>query len=102
VAGPVAARVPPELDSIANAGRLRVPAVFLLAGSDEVIPPKYHRMVVDAYAGPRHLIPLPGAHHNDPLTREAAAALEREKEWLWNAPGAGGSAHNLEPLQNAN
>jgi hypothetical protein len=57
--------------------------VFLLAGSDEVIPPKYHKLVVDAYAGPKHLIPLPGARHNDPLTREAAEELQHERQWLW-------------------
>ena len=87
VAGPVAAGIPADLDSIANAKRVSVPAVFLLAGSDEVIPPKYHDIVVKAYAGPKHLIPLPGARHNDPLTREAAAALQREKQWLWDSVG---------------
>ena len=86
-AGPVAASIPSDLDSLANARRVHVPAVFLLAGNDEVIPPRYHKLVVDAYAGPKRFIPLPGARHNDPLTREAAEALKEERKWLWQLTG---------------
>lgn len=87
LASPVAASIPPDLDSIANAHRVTAPAVFLLADRDEVIPPRYHQMVVDAYAGPKRVIPLPGARHNDPLTREAAEALARDRTWLWQKAG---------------
>jgi uncharacterized protein len=81
-AGPVAARVPPELDSLDNASRSIAPAVFVLAGADEIIPPAYQRQLVDAYLGPKRLIEMPGAHHADPLTREAAAQLDHDMDWL--------------------
>src|SRR5215210_1955262 len=51
VAGPVALQIPGELDSIANARVAHRPALFLLAEKDEVVMPKYHRLVSDAYAG---------------------------------------------------
>ena len=82
VAGPVAARVPAELDSLANASRSIAPAVFVLAGADLLVPPAYQRRVVDAYAGPKRLIDMPGASHADPLTREAAAELGDAMDWL--------------------
>ncbi|KAF5408528.1 MAG: hypothetical protein Udaeo2_13130 [Candidatus Udaeobacter sp.] len=40
---------------------------FLLAEKDEVVPARYHRLVVDAYAGEKRVISLRGAHHNDPI-----------------------------------
>jgi pimeloyl-ACP methyl ester carboxylesterase len=81
-AEPVAARVPAELDSLANASRSIAPAVFVVAGADEIIPPAYQRRVVDAYIGPKRLIEVPGARHADPLTREAAAQLADGMDWL--------------------
>src|SRR5690348_13115643 len=38
LAGPVARSVPSELDSIANAKAVTAPAVFILAGRDDVVP----------------------------------------------------------------
>jgi hypothetical protein len=82
VAGPVASRVPAELDSLENASRSIAPVVFVLAGADGVVPPAYQRRVVEAYAGPKRLIEMPGAGHADPLTREAAAQLAEGMDWL--------------------
>jgi len=89
LAGPVALRLPSDLDSLANARHAKAPAIFLLAGADEVIPPRYHRMVVDAYAGRKYLINISGAHHNDPLTREAAEELHKDLDKLWREPATG-------------
>lgn len=83
VAGPVAMRIPSDLDSIENARRATAPAIFLLSGADTVIPPKYHHMVVDVYAGPKRVIDIPGAGHDDALPHEAAEALSRDRDWLW-------------------
>ena len=43
-AGPIAAQVPADLDSIDNASHCTAPAVFILAGADQLIPPRYHDM----------------------------------------------------------
>jgi pimeloyl-ACP methyl ester carboxylesterase len=80
---PVAFSIPKELDSLANAKKVRAPAVFLLAEQDEVVPPKYQRKVVAAYAGEKRLIPLKSAHHGDSVTGTAEEELDRAIDWLW-------------------
>jgi len=57
---PSLSAVPADLDSVANARRLTAPAVFVMGGDDEVIPPAYQRPVVEAYAGPKRVIEIPG------------------------------------------
>jgi pimeloyl-ACP methyl ester carboxylesterase len=49
LAGPLARKIPSELDSVANARAIRSPAIFLLSGRDEVVAPRYQKLVVDAY-----------------------------------------------------
>src|SRR5205814_89819 len=49
LAGPVALQIPKNLDSIANAKAIRAPAIFLLAEKDEIVAPRFHRLVVEAY-----------------------------------------------------
>ena len=82
LAGPVALQIPQDLDSIANAKAICVPAIFLLAEKDEVVPPRYHRLVVNAYAGEKRVIQLLGAHHNDPIESTALANLNNALDWL--------------------
>jgi hypothetical protein len=82
LAGPVALRIPETLDSVANAHRTRAPGVFLMAGDDEIVPPKYQRLVVTAYAGRKQIIPLAGAHHNDPLSNNAVRQLNAGILWM--------------------
>jgi pimeloyl-ACP methyl ester carboxylesterase len=83
LAGPVAAHVPADLDSVTNAARCKAPAIILLAGADVKVPPKYQHLVVDAYAGPRRLIEMPGAGHDSPLSHETAEALKADMNWMW-------------------
>jgi pimeloyl-ACP methyl ester carboxylesterase len=82
LAGPVALRIPRNLDSIANARATRTPAIFLLAERDEIVPPRFHRLVVQAYAGEKRIIELPGAHHNDPIEGTLLADLNDALSWL--------------------
>jgi uncharacterized protein len=82
LAGPVALQIPKDLDSIANAKAIRVPAIFLLAGEDEIVPPRYHNLVVNAYAGEKRMIPLHGAYHNDPIEGTAIVDLNDTLGWL--------------------
>jgi pimeloyl-ACP methyl ester carboxylesterase len=82
LAGPVALQIPRDLDSIANAKAIRAPAIYLLAEKDEVVPPRYHRLVVNAYAGEKRVIQLPRAYHNDPIESTALANLNNALDWL--------------------
>ena len=82
LAGPVALQIPKDLDSLANAKAIHAPAIFLLAEKDEVVPPRYHRLVVDAYAGEKRVIALHGSHHNDPIEGTALAELNNALGWL--------------------
>jgi pimeloyl-ACP methyl ester carboxylesterase len=82
LAGPVAAQLPSALDNIANAKAARAPAIFMLAEHDEVVAPRWQRLVVDAYAGEKRIINLRGASHNSPLDEAATADLHRALEWL--------------------
>jgi uncharacterized protein len=81
-AGPMAQKIPRDLDSIANARASHAPAILLLAEQDEVIAPRFQRLVVDAYAGEKRIIPLSGAHHNDPIEGTALADFHRALDWL--------------------
>jgi pimeloyl-ACP methyl ester carboxylesterase len=81
-AGPMAQKIPADLDSVANARAIHVPAIFLLAEKDEVVAPKFQRLVVDAYAGEKRIIPLPGAGHNSPMDAASLANFHQALDWL--------------------
>jgi pimeloyl-ACP methyl ester carboxylesterase len=82
LAGPIALQIPRDLDSVANAKAIHAPSIFLLADKDEVVAPRFHRLVVEAYAGEKRVISLPGAYHNDPVEGAALADLNRALDWL--------------------
>jgi hypothetical protein len=82
LAGPIALQLPRDLDSMENARAIHAPAIFLLAESDEVVAPRFHRLVVDAFAGEKRVIKLHGAYHNDPIEGTALADLDRDLDWL--------------------
>ena len=82
LAGPVALQIPRDLDCIANAKASNTPAIFLLAERDEIVAPRFHRLVVQAYDGEKRVIELRGAHHNDPIEGAALADLNDALGWL--------------------
>src|SRR5947208_3929917 len=82
LAGPVALQIPRGLNSIENAKAVHAPAIFLLAEKDEIVPPRYHKLVVNAYAGEKRVIALHGAYHNDPIEGTALADLNRALDWM--------------------
>lgn len=75
IAGPIALRIPSALDSIGNARHVHTPGVFILSERDGTVLPRYQRLVVDAYAGPKQVFTLPGADHNDPLDAPTQAGV---------------------------
>jgi hypothetical protein len=82
LAGPVAAQIPADLDSIANARTVHAPAIFLLAEQDEIVAPRFQHLVADAYAGEKRVIALRGAHHNNPIEGAGLADLYNALDWL--------------------
>jgi len=82
LAGPVALQIPRDLDSLSNAKAIHAPAIFLLAEKDEVVAPRFHRLVVDAYAGEKRVISLRDAYHNDPIEGTGLADFYRALDWL--------------------
>ncbi len=86
----VAAAVPDELDSLANASPCKEPAVFILAGHDTFVLPKYQQMVVGAYAGPKESVRIASYEHNTPVTAPEVTAVRVKIDWLWKqAMGSG-------------
>lgn len=81
-AGPMAQKIPGDLDSIANARASHVPAIFLLAAKDEIVAPRFQQLVVDAYAGEKRIIPLAGAGHNSPIEGTGLADFHQSVDWL--------------------
>jgi pimeloyl-ACP methyl ester carboxylesterase len=82
LAGPVALQIPRDLDSLSNAKAIYAPAIFLLAEKDEVVAPRFHRLVVDAYAGEKRVISLRDAYHNDPIEGTGLTDFYRALDWL--------------------
>src|SRR6266487_1665693 len=82
LAGPIALQIPRDLDSISNAKAIQTPAIFLLAEKDEIVPPRYHRLVVDAYAGQKRVVTLRDAYHNTPVEGAGLVDFYNALEWL--------------------
>jgi pimeloyl-ACP methyl ester carboxylesterase len=82
LAGPIALQIPRDLDGVANAKAIHAPAIFLLAEKDEVVAPRYHRLVVDAYAGEKRVISLRDTYHNTTIEDAGLADLFRALDWL--------------------
>jgi hypothetical protein len=82
LAGPVALQIPTDLDSLVNGKKVHVPAIFLLADEDEIVAPRFQKLVVDAYAGEKRVITLNGAHHNSAIEGAAVADLHNGLDWM--------------------
>jgi len=82
LAGPIALQIPRDLDSVSNAKAIHVPAIFLLAEKDEVVAPRFHWLVVDAYAGEKRLTSLRDAYHNTPIDETGLADFYKALDWL--------------------
>jgi pimeloyl-ACP methyl ester carboxylesterase len=88
IAGPVAATVPREFDSIANAKASRAPALFIMAERDGTVPLSYQRQVSDTYAGQKQVVLQRGADHGDPLTPAQDAEVRAQIGWLTKRAGS--------------
>ena len=86
LAGAVAMQIPRDLDCITNAKATRKPAIFLLAEKDQIVAPRFQRLVVEAYAGEKRVIELRGAHHNDLIEGRGLLDLNDSLDWMLDRP----------------
>lgn len=63
----------------AAAPRIHVPVLLIHGDADADTPPDHSRRIFDALAGPKRLILVPGAHHNQALGGAVWTDIER---WL--------------------
>ena len=61
---PVSLLLKHPFDSAALAPRLKIPALFLLAERDEVVPLDHSHALADRWGGPARLVTIKGARHN--------------------------------------
>lgn len=73
----------PEMDAVATASQSQWPAVFLQSELDTLVPPKLQQDVIDAYAGPKHVVCMEGLAHGGPPTEEHEPEIQRALNWLW-------------------
>ena len=79
----IARQVPEELCCIRNAQRASAPAVFIMSDKDRIVPSRYQRLAIEAYAGPKRLLVLPNADHVTPMIEDEAEQYESLLAWLW-------------------
>jgi pimeloyl-ACP methyl ester carboxylesterase len=82
IAGPMAAMVPSELNSLSNAPKSKIPAVFITSEFDITVPPAYQRKIMDKYGGPSRRILIPGASHNTSLPSSLRSEAEAAIQWM--------------------
>jgi alpha-beta hydrolase superfamily lysophospholipase len=58
-----------DVSPVASARRIRVPVLLIHGAADNETPPAHSERVFAALQGPKRLILVPGAHHNESLSR---------------------------------
>ncbi len=54
-----------RFDSVSRAPEIEAPVLAILAGQDQIVPPAHGQQLLRYWAGPKELVKLPGAGHND-------------------------------------
>jgi len=65
--------------AVVAAAKIKIPVLLVHGAADSDTPPDHSRRVLAALAGPKRLILVPGAHHNESLRGEVWDEVER---WL--------------------
>lgn len=81
----LARQIPEVLDSINNAAQSSVPAVFLVALQDRIVPAVCQQQIIAAYAGPKRVLDRPEADHDTPLHESDVQQLRALATWLHQA-----------------
>ena len=69
-AGQLAGFAPSEASPVASAAHIRVPVLLIHGAADDETPSQHSQLIYAALAGPKRLLLVPGAGHNDVLARE--------------------------------
>jgi len=78
----LAHQIPEHLDSIRNAARIQVPAVFVMALRDRVVPARFQQQIIEAYDAPKRVLGMPEADHDTPLSERDLEQLRPLVNWL--------------------
>lgn len=73
-------------DSVAHLQGFERPIVLVLAEHDDIVPARFGRALHDALAGPRQLVLLPAAGHNDWLAQVDARWWQQRIDFLLGPP----------------
>ena len=79
---PVSLLLRDNYDNVAALSAFRKPVVFVIAENDEVVGAAQGRKLHDAFQGPKKLIVLPGATHNDFPTEPSAGWFREASDFL--------------------
>ena len=79
---PVALSIPGELDSVENAAHVDEPVVVFSARRDNLVPPGYQRLVIDALGDRAMVIEVDGGHNNR-IDRTARARWDEHLRDWW-------------------
>jgi len=75
-----------QVSPVLAATRIHAPVLVVHGADDDETPPAHSERVYAALAGPKKLVLVPGAHHNDALTADAWRQID---EWIashWPSP----------------
>lgn len=81
---PTVAQVPRSFSCQGNARRAKAPGFFLMSERDEVCPLRHQELTYRDYAGPKQVVLMKGARHNDAVPEAAQEELLR---WLARTVG---------------
>jgi hypothetical protein len=77
----------PRFDNEAKIAAVTAPALLILAENDEIAPPAHGRRLFDLARGPKTLVVIPGARHNDTYATGGEAYWKAWEEFLGHYSG---------------
>ncbi len=81
----IAAEVPLELDTIANAAKSSVPCLFVQSELDRMVPCRYQNMIISQYSGPKRVFQIEGGDHHDQVSETRQDDYLQALDWLGNS-----------------
>jgi len=87
VAGPVALSVPHDMNLPDTVSQVpaTIPALFIQAMDDTYILPSWQNLIIDAYAGPKTILHVPGIGHNDGVPPDYETQVQAWIRTRWDA-----------------
>ena len=83
--------------SVERIGTVHCPLLVIAGDRDRIIPLAHSRALFDAAAGPKRLVVIPGADHNDESLFAGRRMMDAIREFLEGNSGSGGPPGTLRP-----